>query len=265
MHRHHVLPPEQDEPVRDEVPLMMRFLSTRQTFPAHARKFLVLFGCIMALFGVIGAADDISAAAKRVRPTRIIIGLDLSQSNPLVRDETFAAKMALRVHDMILPLKPRSEIKIRSFGVYSSEANKLSVDQVISVRAMPETVAQGVKTLIASLPRLVREGRLKAQPYTNILSFMDNMGHAVDCDTMPTHFVLLTDGVEDSEYARLGKKGETLPPPTRALSGDGCTSLLILGLGQGLGSPAETERLRVIWAEWAKGAGFAAFDALNDW
>ncbi len=199
------------------------------------------------------------------KPERLVIGLDLSQSNPLVRDKTYAAKVAARVKAMILPLSPRSEVKVRSFGVYATSANILMVDQVISLRSTPDKVAKGVETLIANLPKLVAQGKLKAQPTTNILSFMDNMGHVVDCDSMPTHFVLLTDGVKDSEYARLRYKTQKLPPRTRPLSGDGCASLLILGLGQGLNSPSETERLRKIWAEWASSAGFARFNGLNDW
>jgi hypothetical protein len=39
----------------------------------------------------------------------------------------------------------------------------------------------------------------------------------------------------------------------------------ILGIGRGLNSPRDTERLIVLWREWAARAGFRNFLALNDW
>jgi hypothetical protein len=80
---------------------------------------------------------------------------------------------------------------------------------------------------------------------------------------MPTTIILASDGIEDSEYARLNQ-GDNLPAPDRRLY-RGCTRLAIFGVGQGTGSPIATSRLRQQWDRWARGAGFARFEALNDW
>jgi hypothetical protein len=80
---------------------------------------------------------------------------------------------------------------------------------------------------------------------------------------MPTTVILASDGVEDSDYARLGH-GDGLPRPERGLY-RGCVRLAIFGIGQGTGSPIMTTRLRQQWDGWAHAAGFARFEGLNDW
>lgn len=80
---------------------------------------------------------------------------------------------------------------------------------------------------------------------------------------MPTGIILASDGIEDSEFARLATGG-SLPAPDRQLY-RGCARLTIYGLGQGSGSPVTTQRLRNQWTNWAQHAGFSAFEGLNDW
>jgi hypothetical protein len=41
--------------------------------------------------------------------------------------------------------------------------------------------------------------------------------------------------------------------------------LQILGIGEGTRSPIKTTRLRDEWIRWAREAGFAKFQGLNDW
>jgi hypothetical protein len=211
-----------------------------------------------------GSADAaLSDEAASSEPPHLVIGLDLSKSNPLVTSEAFASQVAARLGDEIRDLPIRAQVTVRSFGVYDTGSNSLRIDQVISGRARPADVAEGIQALVANLPRLVREGKLEAQMKTNIVPFLETMSGGVDCDR-PTKIILLTDGAEDSELGRLTRSGGQLPEP-RAGSFSGCDELLMLGLGRGFNSPRTTERFRAAWTGWAEGAGFDQFTGLYDW
>lgn len=222
-----------------------------------------LFVLIIAILGTLAAVFVNRAADAAERPRTIVIGLDLSKSNPLVTDDAYAARAGKRAVEGIEGLAPHSRVLLRTFGSYDVTANALKVDQVISARAKPDAVAEGMRVLIANVPKLVRDGKLKAQGFTNIIPFMETMSQVVDCSAGPVDYILLTDGFEDSEYAKL-KAGGSLPAPSSPLF-QGCSSLTILGLGQGVGSPAVTRRLRDEWQNWAAAEGFRRFAGLYDW
>jgi hypothetical protein len=197
-------------------------------------------------------------------PKRIVIGIDLSKSNPLIENPAFAAKVAKRVAGEVRKLGFASEVHVRTFGNFDASSNTFEFDTVISVHARPDAVAAEIQKLIAGTPLLVQRGKWHAQDNTNIVAFLDNAVSSIGCSGMPTTVILASDGVEDSEYARLGLEDSRLPPP----SGHpfrGCAELQILGVGQGTGSPVETMRLRTQWTRWAQEAGFAQFLGLNDW
>ncbi len=198
-----------------------------------------------------------------LHPERLIIGLDLSRSNPLIDNPAFAARVAQRVAGMVRNLSYASEVHIRTFGSYDASSNNFAFDTVISTRARPEDVATEVQRLIAQTPRLVASGRWRSQQRTNIVAFLDNITRAVGCGGMPTTIILASDGIEDSAYARM-ERGDHLPrPDTRIYRG--CRTLAIYGIGQGAGSPILTTRFRQEWESWARQAGFASFEGLNDW
>ena len=199
-----------------------------------------------------------------IAPRRIVIAIDLSKSNPLIDDPSFAAKVADRVGDEIRGLGFASEVHVRTFGSYDASSNNFHYDVQISVHNRPEVVAASVEKLIAGTPMLVRQGKWQAQGNTNILAFMDNVSNAIGCSGLPTTIILASDGIEDSEYVRLGRADAHLPAPDgRPFAG--CSDLQILGLGEGDRSPSETVRLRGEWNRWAHAAGFARFQGLNDW
>lgn len=206
---------------------------------------------------------DNGGARTVLHPQRIIIGLDLSQSNPLVDDPAFASRVARRVASVVRGMDFASEVHVRTFGSYDPSSNNFAYDTVLSTRARPEAVAADIRRLIANTPRLVASGRWRSQRTTNILAFLDNAVRAFSCRGMPTTIILASDGIEDSDYARLAHGGH-LPAP-RGAEFRGCRQLLIYGIGQGGGSPRLTERLRTDWANWAHAAGFARFQGLNDW
>lgn len=226
----------------------------------------VLATCLVSGFafgtGAAWANDAMQGVSHR--PQTFVIGLDLSKSNPLVRDKGYAERAAARTAKEIAALPLKSRVMLRTFGSYDGSANGLKVDQVISSHARPEAVAQGIARLIANVPALVARGKLKAQGKTNIVPFLDTMSQVVDCRESDVHVVLLTDGFEDSEYAHLTRYGGKLPAPTTQTY-RGCDELLILGLGQGGGSPSATKRLRLAWSDYAKAAGFRHFSGLYDW
>ncbi|HEY4345595.1 MAG TPA: hypothetical protein VGN05_14695 [Parvibaculum sp.] len=218
----------------------------------------------VAAAGLLSLAAFAAQADEPVRPQTYVIGLDLSKSNPLVKDDGYAARAGARAAKELVALPLKSRVMLRTFGSYDASANGLKVDQVISSHARPDAVAQGIAALIANVPRLVREGKLKAQGKTNIVPFLDTMAEVVDCRTTQVHVVLLTDGFEDSEYAKLTRAGGKLPAPETAAY-EGCDELLILGLGQGGGSPSATARLRKEWQAYAVKDGFGRFNGLYDW
>lgn len=222
------------------------------------RRFLGL----ILIPGLIAGAAAAQAVDAPPAPQTIVVGLDISKSNPLVEDPAYAARVAKRLTAEIDKLPVRSRLMVRTFGAYDSSANPLKIDEVISARARPETVAEGVSALVSAMPQLVSEGKLKAQDWTYIVSFMETMSHQVDCAAGDVRFILLTDGIEDSTIARM-PRGGSLPKPEPVFAG--CGELLMLGIGQGAGSPAATKRIRDQWENWASAAGFEKFTGLYDW
>ena len=172
-------------------------------------------------------ADDAAIA-----PRRIIIGLDISKSNPLVDNAAFADKVAVRIAGIVKGLGMASEVHVRTFGSYDASSNNFYYDARISARNRPEDNTKEIHKLIAGTPLLVKSGKWVSQSNTNILAFLDNVSQSIGCAGMPTTVVLASDGIEDSEYVRLQKTGAHLPPPANRPF-KGCAEMQILGLGQG--------------------------------
>jgi hypothetical protein len=209
---------------------------------------------------VMASVDDSAMAA----PRRVIIGLDISKSNPLVDDPGFAAKVGERIGNVVRGLGFASEVHVRTFGSYDSSSNNFSYDALISTRNRPEHAGDEIQKLISATPQLVKSGKWQSQTRTNILGFLDNISQSIGCGGLPTTIILASDGIEDSEYVRLQRPGAKLPAPTGAPF-RGCAEMEILGIGQGTRSPIETTHLRAEWTHWAGAAGFAKFVGLNDW
>lgn len=238
-----------------------------QTMLAAITVFALIGGGAMALDAAkhehampISYLDDQAERPAR----RLVIGIDLSKSNPLIDDPQFAAKVGARIADEIRQLGFASEVHVRTFGSFDATANPFYYDTLISAHARPEAVAAEVERLIAGTPTLVAEGKWRAQGRTNILAFLDNVSRSQGCGGMPTTIILATDGIEDSQFARLDDPEDHLPAPDGHPFA-GCADLQILGIGEGTRSPIKTARLRAEWTRWAHEAGFAHFEGLNDW
>lgn len=239
-------------------------------------KILLAAATAVGLVGGGAMAVDAARSADRyvrvaeagdqvaVQPRRIIIGIDLSKSNPLIDNPPFAAKIAARVANEVRSLGFASEVHVRTFGNFDASSNTFAFDTMISTRARPEAVAAEIRKLISGTPMLVERGKWVSQNNTNIIAFMDNAVQSIGCSGMPTTVILATDGIEDSEYGRLDREDSRLPTPD-GRPFKGCSELQMLGVGQGTRSPSETTRLRGQWARWAQQAGFVHFLGLNDW
>jgi hypothetical protein len=204
----------------------------------------------------------------------LIIGIDLSRSNPVIKDKAFAAKVAQRIQPMIEGLGPKSKIILRTFGSYDVASNQLKLDQNIAAkRNLAPDVAKLVSGIIAGVPTLIEKKKLTAQNETNIVAFLDNMAKVAQCGKTATRVILATDGIEDSELANLNRKGKdglpVLPAPKAKPDGAApykdCTEFMILGLGQGTDSPQKTQFLTDEWSRYATAAGFKKVTLLNDW
>ncbi|MEM9123928.1 MAG: hypothetical protein AAGB03_11490 [Pseudomonadota bacterium] len=241
---------------------------------------LRLFSAVFVSLAVLAAptaAQELDDSGRPL-PQNLVLGLDMSASNPLVDNPNFASKVADRVRPLIEDLPIRSEVRLRTFGSYNSSANHLRLDRKLSIKQRPEDVAELIGTIIAGIPTLVKDGKLKTHQRTNILAFLETMEKVTDCSAMPTTVILVTDGVEESTYADLrirstrGKtppqeEGETwahfLPKPGRDFRS--CRELQMLGLGFGQDNPAYTAFLQDEWGAWAKKAGFKQYTGLYDW
>ena len=224
-------------------------------------------GGALAVHATRDAQAGIEASASEetaLEPRRVIIGLDISKSNPLIDDPAFAAKVARRIANIVRGLSFASEVHVRTFGSYDASSNNFYYDALLSTRNRPEHIGDEIQKLISGTPMLVKSGKWTSQSRTNILAFLDTVSRSIGCGGMRTTVILASDGVEDSEYVRLGRLGAKLPPPS-GTPFKGCLEMQILGIGQGKNSPIETARLRVEWDRWAQAAGFGHFVGLNDW
>jgi hypothetical protein len=225
-------------------------------------------GGAMALDAASNAPPIVEASyltdQAQLTPKRVVIGIDLSKSNPLIDEPDFASRVGARVANIIRGLGFASEVHVRTFGSYDATSNNFHYDTVISVRNRPDDVAAQVEKLVAGTPMLIEHGKWKAQDRTNILAFLDNVSQSIGCSGQPTTVILATDGIEDSVYARLDDPDDHLPVP-EGKPFAGCAELQILGIGEGTRNPIKTTRLRDEWSRWAHAAGFAKFQGLNDW
>ena len=98
---------------------------------------------------LILAAPLAEATEEARRPQTVVIGLDMSKSNPLVEDSAYAARVAQRTTAEIGDLPLKSRVMLRTFGSYDIGANALKIDEVISARSKPQSVAEGMSAIIA--------------------------------------------------------------------------------------------------------------------
>ncbi len=77
-------------------------------------------GSVLAVETAANAQQD---AETPLAPQRIVIGLDLSKSNPLIADPEFASRVASKVAGLVSKLGFASEVHVRTFGNYDATSN----------------------------------------------------------------------------------------------------------------------------------------------
>ncbi len=193
----------------------------------------------------------------------VIIGIDLSTESPVISDDIFARRAAERVSTVIEDLGPRSTIKVRGFGDYGTDTDEIRFDWVISLRQNADSVARRVRILISRLPEAVRRETVEAHEQSNILAFLqDTVGMGMEgiCQGGKSRIFLLTDGLEDSDYADLSAPDADLPMPDSPVL-EGCAELHMIGVGHDQTSARFVDRIKALWREWADRAGVLRFRA----
>lgn len=218
-----------------------------------ARCF-ALMACLCSVLVVFDAQ-----AAKTV-----IVGLDQSNSAPLVTDSSFPRKAAKRVYDIIRRLEYGDTVVLRSFGEYVKRKNSLTQDFHLTRRLNPEGVARSVSKFIAGYGP---DGHaIEEEQTTNILGFLENMAAEHPCAEHEVVFVLISDGLEFSELSNayeIIKTGKGALARLELTDFERC-DLEILGFGYGIG-PVGVQRLRRAWMAWSKAERFKSRKFLNDW
>lgn len=200
----------------------------------------------------------VSASAAQAQDRHVIIGLDVSDSTPLISDKAYAARAVSAVSDMLSGLEAGDQVLIQTIGNYGMAENPLNFEWTVSRRTPAIKLRRIVTSLIARLPKLVESGKLEAANSTNLVGFLEMASYSVDCETETTSFVLLTDGIEWSSRTNgraLAAGNASLPaPPEDSLKG---CDLTMIGIGQTVkgADPAVTANLIKAWKTWSVTAG----------
>lgn len=188
----------------------------------------------------------------------VIIGLDVSDSTPLINDEAYAGRAAQAVSDLLGDLEAGDRVSVETIGNYGIAEKTLRFEWTVSRRAPAVKIRRTLTGLISRLPKIVQSGKLEPAQSTNIAGFLEMASYSVDCEARETSFLLLTDGIEWSSRTNgraLAAGDASLPaPPEDGLKG---CELTMLGIGQTVegADPAATGNLIKAWKTWSAAAG----------
>lgn len=198
---------------------------------------------------------SVSAQAEQ---QELVIGLDISTSNPLIADPMVAKRAGNKAANLIRTLESGNNIRLRSFGNYSQRDNPLRLDLRISRRLPAQRIAQTVERLIAGLPQLIARNRLPEGRSTYLTAFLEEEAAQLDCERHHTRLVLFTDGVESSPQTsqRALLQGRTALPEPVSEALCGCY-ISLYGIGETAQGASRRQTLHLItaWKAWAAEAG----------
>lgn len=177
----------------------------------------------------------------------LVVGLDISTSNPLVRDDAFAREVGAQVQRQIEDMQPGDRVIIETFGLHGIAMGQ-KIELPISRRHNPGKVAHFASQIISAVPRMVREGKLAPHPATNILSFLELRTEREGCND--TVFFIATDGFESSDAV---SGTNVLPTPASAYL-TGC-SVTLTGVGGGTQETVAARNLKDLWLAYLRDAG----------
>lgn len=186
----------------------------------------------------------------------LTIGIDLSESNPVVTSPEAAKSAASYARKQIAALQLGDTVKIRHFGERNAK-NAQGETIRITRQARPNAVAEKVARYIAALPAKTTA----ADGATNIVAFLE-FGQ-FDCKA-GSKIILLTDGIESSSYVtgRQFLTGKPLPAPDANILQGCAVEMFGFGLAKEQGYPPQAlKAMRSAWLAWMQVAG-ATFTAI---
>jgi hypothetical protein len=211
----------------------------------------------------------VAAGLTSAQAGELWVGLDMSDSAPLLLEDAQAAAAGETIAAAIEGLERGDLIRIISFGESGVSDRQIDLTVELSGRNRPEVIAPQVQALISSLPQRARDGRLRLEGQTNVMGFLERIGPLLNCQDEPTSLLVMTDGIEWSA-AITGEgllAGEPLPPPSGPIL-QGCT-VTFWGLGQQRREYSHDDGwypiLRAAWATYMDQAGVAAFAAYGEY
>jgi len=163
----------------------------------------------------------------------------------MVASSEQAARIATDASAFFADLTEGSRVLMATFGAYDVARNPLW-HFIVSARARPQAIRQGIVSELRSLPESVKSGKLQPQESTNIVAALEDMSGRVDCSAYPTIVVVATDGIENSEYGQLSPKNAK--PMFK-----GCAEIHFIRIN-GV-SPKHTQQLVAEWQRWSKEPG----------
>lgn len=198
-------------------------------------------------------------AATPLHAKTLTLGIDLSESNPVVTSPEFAKAVARHAHGEIAALELGDVLQVRHFGERGTDKMR-SLSIRMTRQNRPKAVADQVARHIAALPSKTTDPHHQ----TNILAFLE-FG-SFDCASGQSRVVIYSDGIEASQTMsdRAFLSGKPLPPPPANYL-KGC-EVVMFGLGaskDGSLPPAVIESIRQRWTDYFKAAD-ATFTSIID-
>lgn len=204
-----------------------------------------------------------------VTAAELWVGIDMSDSAPLLLEHDQAAAAAETIARAIRGLERGDRVRILSFGESGVSDRQIDITIKLSSRNRPELIASQVQAIIASLPQRARDGQLHIESQTNAVGFLERIGPLLNCENEPTMLLVMTDGIEWSS-AVTGKEllqGAALQEPSGPILQD--CHVVFWGLGQqqrGFGhDDSWYPLLRSTWTDFMGQAGAASFAAYGEY
>jgi len=182
----------------------------------------------------------------------LVVGLDVSSSNPLILDSRYAADKGNQIAQEVNRLAVGDTVVVETFGAHGSASTaRLSI--TLSNRIRPDKAAAYVRAFVAKLPGLVSTGKLQPAGETNIVSFLRTRAGRYGCTA--SHYVVVTDGRESSDVVdeQALMDGRATLPAASSRWLNGCR-VRLLGVGQGVPSRVSF-RLAQQWQSHLRSAG----------
>ncbi|MCY7297388.1 hypothetical protein [Alteromonas sp. a30] len=186
----------------------------------------------------------LSASAQSAQLT---IAVDLSGSNPFLKDERASKGAAYYASQHVSQLSTGDSVVLQSFGSLQSFDNFEAL-QVTLTRKNQKQLVKGIQSKLTTLASQAKE-----QGSTNLIAYFGR--NDFGCEQTGSTVLVLTDGIEASEYVDPNKllAGEVSLPSPNTFAQDNLKGCTVIFYGLGIGRhDSEMVRLREAWSEYFK-------------